>query len=418
MKSKKTYLFLFITILLSGALAMSIAQEDKSFDELVFKDASLRSVIKYIGREANTNYVIDPNVSGKVSLELKDIKLKDVMEILKQTYNLITVDRGNYVRVLYREDYHKERVADKNWEDKRKELADLETKIVKIQNAKAQQISSSIKEALTDRGKIAIDERTNSLIIQDVPGNMDKIQKYVERFDQQTSLIKISARYMLIDSDFLREIGVSWKATQRDQKGQGEEMEVESATNQVADKLGNFKWGILSGDFNINATISAVKSNSKGKIVDNPQIVTLDNQEATIFSGEQVPVTTLDKAGNTVTQMFNTGTRLKVTPHITSQDRVLLSIECERSAYQPAAAGGKFSILTREASTNLIVDNKATVVMGGLKVKQTQIEDKGVPWLKDIPLIGNLFEYNSKSISTSDLVFFITPKILGKSPGE
>ena len=158
------------------------------------------------------------------------------------------------------------------------------------------------------------------------------------------------------------------------------------------------------------SAISAIISEGKGEIIDHPEIITLDNQKAIIYSGERIPINTLDEAGNVVTTFYETGTRLEVTPHITAENRILMSLKPERSAYNPTPGG--YTIITRNANTNLIVSNEETVVIGGLTSRESRRQESGIPILKDIPLIGRLFRYQRKDISTSELVIMITPEIL------
>lgn len=404
------------------------SQQDQVFNNLTFQHANIRAVFQFLAETGNLNIVVDPTVSGSITLQLKNISWQKVMDIILETFDLTSIPNQGYVRIMRTEDYQNELLSDREFLEKQKDLLDLETRVIKINNATADEVAPSVQPALSKRGQITVDQRSNSLIIKELPGNFPNVMALINSLDKETGQLKISGKYMLIDSDFMRELGVRWKAQQLEQDKDlvdveklpaaekvtdGERMELFSETDLVATQLGQFRWGIISGNFNLEAQISAMTSNGKGRIIDHPEIITLDNMEAEIYSGEKVPIFTMTEAGNATATFYTTGTKLTVTPHITSEDRILMKLTCERSAFAPSAAGGvTFTILTKNANTNVLVSDGETIVIGGLTTQDTKTIESGVPFFKDLPLIGKLFKYNRETTTTADLVFFITPEIL------
>lgn len=408
MRKRLTFVLLFF------ALLHIVAQTNKRFPVLDLQNASLQAVFQFLAETGNINIILDPAVKGNVTMRLRDISWQDVMDVVLDTYGLIAIKEKNYIRVMYKTDYFKNEVAQKQYEEQRRELEELETKVIRINYATANEIASSVQGVLSSRGSVTVDQRTNSIIVRDIHASFAKVDALIAELDKPTKQIRISAKIMLIDSNYLNELGIRWSAEKMTEQPGGR-LTVSSEANLVATKLASFTWGIISGEYNLSASIAAIISNNKGTIVDHPEIITLDNKTATIYSGERIPINTLDEAGNVVTTFFETGTKLEVTPHITAENRILMHLKPERSAYNPTAGG--FTIITRNAETNLLVGDKETVVIGGLTSQETQHAEKGVPILKDIPLIGRLFRYNSKSVISKDLVILITPEILPEAGG-
>jgi type II secretory pathway component GspD/PulD (secretin) len=193
-------------------------------------------------------------------------------------------------------------------------------------------------------------------------------------------------------------------------EGDKSEAAFSQLTDRVSDPTGTYTFATVQGDFDIEGTVSALVSTNKGKIIAHPEITTVDNGEAYIQMGQRIPIKQFDESGNVVITFEEVGTILRVTPHITSEDRILLQLKPERSSYTFDANG--VIINTNNAETNVVVENGQTAVIGGLT---TQVEMKtrvGLPILKDIPYLGYLFRYTRNEIANRDLVIFVTPTIV------
>ena len=385
------------------------AKADTVFPNIVFQKADLRAVLQFFAETGDINFVVDPPVSGTVDLKLRNVSWATALTSILNTYELIITKEGNTYRVQKISDYRKRILEARKYEEQEKNLIPLETKIIDLSYADASAMVSILEQAKSDRGRLVVDSRTNSIIVTDVPEVFPAIDSLVMLLDTETPQIRVSAKIVSVDKDYIDELGVSWGLSGTEIQP-GDQNVTLSVNAQDAVPLGNFTWGIVSGDYNINAQIAALTSKNRGKIIDSPEIVTLDNIEANLKAGVKIPIQTLDEAGNVMTTFYDVGVDLTVTPHVTSTDRVSLAIQVSRNSYQPAAAG--YTIVTREARTNCIVDNKGALVIGGLTTSDKKKSQSGVPVLKDIPVIGRLFRYEREEETESELIIFVTPYIV------
>jgi type IV pilus assembly protein PilQ len=178
----------------------------------------------------------------------------------------------------------------------------------------------------------------------------------------------------------------------------------------VTDPAGNFLFSTVQDGWNLEASISALVADGKGKIVAHPEVTTVDNKEARIQMGQKIPIKQFDQAGNVVITFYEVGTLLRVTPHITSENRILMTLAPERSTYEFDPNG--VIINTSNAETNVVVENGQTAVIGGLTTQDVTTSKTGIPILKNIPGLSYLFSYSQKKVENRDLVIFVTPVIV------
>jgi type IV pilus secretin PilQ/predicted competence protein len=290
----------------------------------------------------------------------------------------------------------------------------LETAVITVKHGSAADMLKSIKQVVSARGTVDTDERTNSVVIRDTPEHIEKVTRLIETLDKETHQIKISSQLLEVESGSLTELGVDWSIASRKSAqlldGDKTEGSFSQTANRVSDPAGTYTFASVQGDFDIEGAVAALVGSNKGKIIAHPEITTVDNREAFIQMGQKVPIKQFDEAGNVVIQFEEVGTILRVTPHITSENRILLKLKPERSSYTVDAVG--VIINTNNAETNVVVENGQTAVIGGLT---TQVEMKsrtGLPILKDIPLLGYLFRYTRTEVQDRDLVIFVTPTIV------
>ncbi len=380
------------------------------FDKLVFQDADIKAIFALLADTAGINIVVDPDLKIKVTLKLENVSWCQFYGLLLDLYNLRSVAKEGYYYVLSNDKYWTEKFGVIDNIKKEKKLRDKVTRIFRIENVPADQLVEPLQTAMSEDGKIVVDAASNSLIISDLPENFPAIQAMIDSLDVLGRQIEITCQIVQIDQSTLDELGINWQA----QKTDGE-LSASANMNQVggagaAASMGNFTWGIISGDYEFNVKLSAIISEGKGRVLDQPHIITMDNLPAEIFSGKQIPINTQDEAGNIITQMVSIGTKLSVTPRITKGDKITLELNVERSGYAYAAGG--FEITTRSAKTTLNVKSGDVVVIGGLVTNERQETDYGVPLLRDLPLIGRLFRFKSHTVNTSVITIFITPTIL------
>ena len=395
-------------------------QGDTLFPTLAFQGADLQAVMRFFSETGNVNIVLDPPVGGVLDLKLKNVTWRTAFQSVLNTFDLMVTREGNTYRIVRIDDYRQSILDQRNYEKRKRELIPMETKIVTLSYADANAMSSVLQTALTDRGKLVIDARTNSVVVNDIPEVFANVESLVVQLDSETPQIRVSVRILSVDKEFVDAIGVSWDMGAGTQAGastpnvQPGDQYVGVGVNAndvaIADQLGTFKWGIISGDYDINATVAALTTDNRGKVVDSPEIVTLDNQEARILSGLKIPINTVDEAGNTKTEFYDVGVELIVTPHITSAGRVAMALDIARNSATPATAG--YTISTREAETNVIVDDGGAAVIGGLTTEDTRTIMRGVPVLKDIPVIGRLFRYEEEQNTENEIVIIVRPSVV------
>jgi len=378
-----------------------------------FQGSEIRAAMTFLADYGKVNVVVAPDVSGTVTIRLRDVNWRDAMDIIGRTYDLAIVDdHAGYVRVMKAESYREELTKQSEHDANQLKLVPLETKIVKVANSVAQDMVETVKNLLTDRGKVVADTRSNSLVLQEVPENLLVVMDYIAKLDSPAKQIKISAQLLEISSEGLQELGVNWMmngsyattgGTTSTQTGEV------MADVGAEDPIGRYTLAVTSHDWNLDAFVEAMVKSGKGKIIAHPEITTVENKEARIQMGQKVPVKQFDQSGNVVIKFEEIGTILTVTPHITAENQVLMHLKPERSTFEFDAAG--VVINTNNAETNVIVSNGQTAVIGGLTTQDEVETEYGVPILKDIPLLGYLFKFTTKSSESRDLVIFVTPTI-------
>ena len=414
----KRILFMSLVLILGMTLiSVVIAQELKDpeapIKNLHFQSADVRSVFTFLAEHGGVNVVVAPGVSGTVTIKLNDVKWRTAMEIIGRTYNLAVVDEeAGYIRVLRDEDHRKEVTESERHKKEKRELAELETKIVKIANSTSDDIVLAVKSLLTDRGAATSDSRSNSIIIQEVPANMPRLMGFIAELDKPARQIKISARLLEMFTTDDEEIGIDWTAAGTYTTESGRSYPQSGGVNalRTTDHVAQYHVSALQHGWSVDAVVEAIVQSDRGRIIAHPEITTIDNSPAKIQMGQKVPVKQFDESGNVVIKFEEVGTILTVTPHLTAENRILMELAPERSTYQFDPNG--VIINTSNAQTTVIVNNGETAVIGGLTTEDEVESEIGVPILKDIPLLGRLFKYTNVRTETRDLIIFVTPTIV------
>jgi type IV pilus assembly protein PilQ len=406
----------------------------KIIKNLSLTNADIKSVLMYLSSYSGVNIVASPSVEGNVTLRLSNVTWKEALDIILETYVLVGVESENYIRVVKAADYYAEKAAEEKHLMERDNMIPLSTHIVSVKYNVAAEMKKAVQGLLSQRGAVDHDQRTNSLIIRDLPENLRRVDELISVLDKETKQIKISAQLLEVESGFLREIGVDWRIvnaygldtpvnevdpnnpidelffTNPERQNYASEEGLIQGTKNLSDRLAQFSFARLVDDYTVNGILSTIESSNKGKIIAHPEVTTLDNVEAYIQMGQKIPIKQFDPSGNTMITFYDEGTKLKVTPHVTSENRILLHLNPERSSYQFDPNG--IVINTQNAETNVVVENGETAVIGGLTNQENLTLKTGLPILKDIPVIGFLFGYEKKEIVTRDLVIFVTPTII------
>jgi len=417
MKEKKNELLPFLKVLTAGLLVLLFlcpyAGAKDFIKNLNLQNADIHSVLSFLADYGEVNIVTSPTVKGDVTLNLKNVSWRQALDIVFKNYSLAGVEEPGYIRVLPLKDYMEEQSSKQKHAAEQKTLVSLKTEIISVKNSAADELIKPVKTILSGRGIVDVDARTNSLIITDTPEDIAKVRSLVADLDRETDQIKISTQLLEIETKALDELGINWSFF-TDEGTPGipvyNKYEVDQLANRVSDPFGTFTYTTMQKDFDLNATISALIRDDKARILARPEITTMDNKEATIQMGSKIPIKQFDASGNVIITFVEVGTILKVVPHITAKDRVLMHLMPERSSYQFDPNG--VIINTNNAETNVVVENGQPAIIGGLVSEEKKFSTTGIPILKDIPLLGYLFRYTNNDISKRELVIVVTPTIV------
>lgn len=395
---------------------------------LEFTNTDVRSVFRLLSEYSAVDIVVDPAVTGTVNTVVTNKTWQEVVHIVAKMMNLTITNELGYLYAQKTEDYQKRLLEKASQANAQDQAVKLQRKIVRVSNAKADEMEKAVKELSSPRGKITVVPRTNSLIIVDGPEQISAIEKVIRQLDQETNQVLIEAKLVQVESNALQELGVNWQLNSGGGMGLstnpsglgssssgilgGGPFKGAQVTNNTSVPGGSsaqtMAFGLMNG--NLGVAISHLLQTGKAEVLATPQIMTLDNKEAVIKMGDQVPLLSRDISGNTVVKYVDAGTELTVTPQITAPDRVLLNLKPKKNGY--IQSGTNYIIKVQEAQTDVVVTDGETVVIGGLVERKEELAEVGVPLLKDIPLLGALFRYTKKEIIKKDLAIFVTPRIV------
>jgi type IV pilus assembly protein PilQ len=338
-----------------------------------------------------------------------------------------TVEEGNVVRIATLESLTAEKMALQETmkaEQQAKEQEPLVTDYIPINYSDASEIKEHIDELKTPRGKVTFDVRTNTIIFKDVQPVVDRAKELVKRLDWVTPQVLIEARIVEANTDFSSQLGIAWSAAggiqgndadagvgpQRGYNEMGGTDGYNMAVNlpQASNASLGFNFLRLEGSrFSLNAMLYAMETSGRGEIISSPKIITLDNKEAKISQGNEVPYKTVSDNG-TKTEFKEVKLLLKVTPHITPDNRISMKILVSKNEVGQQTPDG-LAVDTNEAETELLVNNGDTIVIGGILKSTTREDKQGVPGLSKIPLLSWLFKSEQTTIVKRELLIFITP---------
>jgi type IV pilus assembly protein PilQ len=394
---------------------------------LTLKDADIKDVLRTFSALTQLNIVLDPSVSGSVTVELREVPWDQALDLILRINGLDYVLENNVLRVAPISKLAQEKAQKAAFDVEKERAKPLKTIVKPLSYAKADYVASLLTSEsylLSDRGSVVVDDRTNKLIIRDVTDRVDGILRLIETLDQPTPQVVIEGRIVETTREFSRELGVVWgfQATMDAAHGNDTGLEFPNSVDVVgAVDLPTGQFGTLGftfadilNTFNLDFLLTAAESDGTAKIVSTPRVTTQNLQQAYIRSGFKIPVQTV--ANNTVTVQYVDATlRLEVTPQITAEGTVNMEIDIRKQEPQLAFAivgGQNVPILTRDAATQLLVRDGGTTVIGGIyQINEEESEDR-VPGLHKLPVLGSLFKNRLVRSRHDELLIFITPRIV------
>ncbi len=403
---------------------------------LNLKDVDLKDFFRLIHEISGLNIIVDPNVAGNVTLVLDAVPWDQALDIVLKNNRLGKTLEGNVLRIARLETLTAEQEAATKLAAAREDALPLVTVFRPVNYAKATTIATMLKSwvgggALSKRGNILVDDRTNTLIISDIQLQIPVIQAIIEKLDKKAKQVQIEARIVRASATFSRALGVALNLglanPSRHTKAGGATGSGSSAgtgiptstpppsnitlTPATASGFGTFAIANAGANYFINAAIAAEESKGQVKTLSKPTIVTQNNVPGTVTQGSQIPIQTT--INNTISiQYVSAALTLKVTPQVTEDGNIFLDINVTNSTPGIVLTTAGPSIDTQNATTQVLVPDGGTVIFGGVNVTRREKNTTQVPILGSIPVIGNLFKSTTTSDSDAELLFFVSPKVL------
>jgi type IV pilus assembly protein PilQ len=377
--------------------------------------AEVETVLRSIAEFSGKNIVASKEVKGTVTLRLRNVPWRHALDIVLRTQSLGTIERGQTIVISNLETLRKEELERRTAERAQEELLPLYTRIVPVSYANSEEMAKAVEKTLTKRGHIEVDKRTNSLLVTDIEERLETAESMIRSLDTRTPQVEIVARLVDVDHATSRSLGIEWSASNLDLGDAGAHEGISVTPGNVPSPAGTLKFGTVKGFGSIDATLTALETQNKANIISNPRITTVNNREASVVVGQQIPLIVQDFAGNAVTQLTTIGIKLSVTPHINVGNKITMDVHPEVSDLSSqATVQGGIIINTTMADTRVMVNDGQTAVIGGLIRSNESVTSRGVPVLMDIPLLGMLFKSNTTVKQKRELLIFLTPKIINE----
>ncbi|MBK6693176.1 MAG: type IV pilus secretin PilQ [Myxococcales bacterium] len=422
--------------------------------DLDLKDADIHNILRLLADVGRVNIVTADDVQGNITIRMRNVPWDQALDVVLQAKGLGMVRQGNLIRVAPMFTLQKERELKLTQQKQELELAPLETRLIPVSYASADELQARAKDFLSPRGSLAVDTRTNVLIARDVAGNLNHIEELVRSLDTQTPQVLVEARIVEATSRYLRDVGIQWGGDATFSEATGNPTGV-AFPSRAGISGGNYdnltptaglspfqrnipnpnfavnlpatvgtgqggalglSFGSIDNNFNLGVRLSAAEASGMLRIVSSPRILTLDNRDARISQGTLIPFSQVSAQG-VQTTFQEAKLQLLVKPHVTADGSVAMHVRINRDEpdFNQTSARGDPTILKREAETDLLVMDGHTAVIGGIFTRNTGRNLDQVPFFGDIPILGVLFQRRRASDSRNELVIFLTPRIVNRA---
>ncbi len=440
----------------------SLFSETKEYEgqrlTLNFQDIETRAVLQLLAETSGKNIVVSDTVTGNVTLRLRNVPWDQALDIVMTTKGLDMRQNGNVIMVAPAEEIAARETADLEAQLAIAELEPMYSEFLQVNYAKASDLAALIEGSqggsmLSERGSIAVDDRTNTLLVQDTAERLQDIRRMVRTLDIPIKQVLIESRIVVVNDDFSRDIGVRLGLTGFDEagdhlttvsgSGDGTDTMINSALANlsdpangtpypiqiptlndrynvnvpIADAAGRFALAILGDDYLVDLELTALEAEGAGEIVSTPRVITANQKQASIKQGVEIPYQEAAASGATTVQFKEAVLELTVTPQITPDNNIIMDLMVSKDnvgeVISTGGLGGTVpSIDTRSVETQVLVKDGQTVVLGGIYETERRETIKKVPFLGDIPYAGALFRSKQRSNNKAELLIFVTPRIL------
>jgi type IV pilus assembly protein PilQ len=445
-----------------AAQASNLFSETKEYSgqrlTLNFQDIETRAVLQLLAETSGRNIVVSDTVQGNVTLRLRNVPWDQALDIVMTTKGLDMRQNGNVIIVAPAEEIAARETADLEARQAITELEPLYSEFLQVNYAKASDLANLMggggegqNSLLSDRGSVAIDDRTNTLLVNDTAERLQNIRRLVAILDIPIRQVLIESRIVVVNDDFSRELGVRFGATAYNENSSdgatvisGTGGGTNTMINSIVDNLGTngtifpielpqltdrynvnvpvgspagrFSLAVLETEYLVDLELTALQAEGRGEIVSTPRVITANQKEARIEQGVEIPYQESASSGATTTQFKKAVLSLTVTPQITPDNNIIMDLLVSKDnvgELTPSATGGFVpSIDTRSVETQVLVRDGQTVVLGGIYETERRETVNKVPYLGDIPGIGVLFRSKSNISNKAELLIFVTPRIL------
>jgi type IV pilus assembly protein PilQ len=430
---------------------------------LNFQDIETRAVLQLLADASGQNIVVSDSVQGSVTLRLQNVPWDQALDIVLRTKGLDKRQEGNVIIVAPADELAAREKADLSAKKDIQALEPVRSEYLQVNYAKASDIATLLKgssggnganSVLSQRGSVAVDDRTNTLLLQDTADRLADVRRLVSTLDIPVKQVLIESRIVIVTNDFERDLGARFGVTATRANGTnglyettgtaaGTDQGISSvltnlatngtqypvsiptgatATNRynvnlpVATPAGSIAVGILGSDFLVDLELSAAQVENRGTVISSPRVITANQKEASIEQGVEIPYQQSASSGATTIAFKKAVLSLKVKPLITPDNRIILDLTVSDDSVGTVvvASGGVNvpSINTRTIETQVVLGDGQTVVLGGILETTQSLQKTQVPWLGDIPVLGNLFKETTRVDDKDELLIFVTPKIL------
>jgi type IV pilus assembly protein PilQ len=392
---------------------------------LNLRDADIKEVFRLFHEISGLNFVLDPGVSGRVTIVLDQVPWDQALDLILKNNGLDKVLEQNVLRIATTQKLAQEAAARKQLREAKELEVEPITLTRTLSYGKATDVERVIREGgvLSQRGRVIVDERTNTLIISDVPKKVEPLDTLINTLDSETPQVMIEARIVETSREFTQDLGVDWGFAAVADASRGTATGLSFPHNASA-RYGlnlpgdggasnlNFSFGNIVDSFTLDIALNTLEIEGHGRILSSPKVATQNNERAEIEQGVRVPIVNTTATEINV-EFVSASLRLVVTPQITAEGTIILDIEVENNSPDFFnTAGGIPSIRTQRAQTKVLINDGGTTVIGGIFTVNEGQSESGVPWFRKVPVFGWLFRTRSLTTQNRELLIFITPKIV------
>lgn len=392
---------------------------------LEVNEAEVNYVLDLISEQTGANLVVDDSVKGKVTLKLREVPWDQALSLILKTKNLGYRNEGNVIRIASQEKLSKEDQDKRKQQDDKFEAEQTKVKVIPVSYAKVEEIENSLRQVLSRRGKVTTDQATSSIIINDVDEYIQRAERLIKSLDVAPRQVLIEGKIIEARDSFVREAGINLSLNNAQFVAEGGQFTGRVSSNTEAFTPSGLNVGLTSGALgnfgNLSAFLTLSEEKQDIKVISSPRIVTINNKAAKIRQVTQFPITQA-QITNGITVLTTTfkdmELLLDVTPQITFEGNVIMKVIVKRefAGAAPNSSGAR-EVNTRNADTSVLVPTGQTAVIGGIYQSDAIDSEQGIPWVKDIPILGRLFKKTSRDVKKNELLIFLTPRILSDKIG-